>query len=111
MGKPVLVAQVAEPAAEVLVFVVGDAEKAVLDAEGVVAVLAGGVPGELGGPAFEVLAVEKRCPFLLVILLGSRNSGQEEGRGSQSVTGKERCWRALCSHDVLRERGPKHLKA
>ena len=60
---------------KVVPLVVADLEQAVLDAEGVVVVLAEIVLGELRRPAVEVLAVEQLDP-----VLGSAASGARRAR-------------------------------
>ena len=83
-----LVEQVAEARAEVVVLVVHDADQAVLHAERVGVVVAELMMGELHHPAVEIAAVEDRLPVRrrsllprrgrLVGLNGERQGGQRE---------------------------------
>ncbi len=85
VAEGILVEHVAELAVEGLPLVVADLEHAVLDAEGVVVVLAEIVLGELRRPAVEALAVEQLNPVFRVGLRDrgwrGRRLGKEHGRG------------------------------
>ena len=81
----VLVEEVAELAVELRPLVVADREGAVLDAEGVVEVLAEIVLRELRRPAVEVPAVEQLDPVLPVRI------GLRRGRAAPPLPGVQRC--------------------
>src|SRR6185312_8215320 len=64
MGERRLVEEMSELAVELGIFVIGDLQDPVLDAERIGVVLAKRIALDLGRPAVEILAVEQRNPAL-----------------------------------------------
>jgi len=85
--KLLLMEQVPELVAELLVLVVGDLQHAVGDPERVVVVLAQVMPGEFRRPALQVLPVEQLNP----LLLGRRVLGRHGRRDNQEQGQRHRC--------------------
>jgi hypothetical protein len=62
------------------VLIVGSLQNAIFHAEGIAIVLAKREPGDLWGPAVEVLAVEQLNPFLAVRVVLSEGGGAEKNK-------------------------------
>ena len=113
-----LVEQVAEPAPEGVVLVVGDLQDAVLHPEGVAEVHADVVAGDLRDPAVETLPVEERDPVSSVgsrrgVLAGRGESGDEERvpvAGRQRVASWPQAYRMSTRRGVEGSRGSRGVR-